>query len=423
MGEALERVGNLAWSQGSVAAALAAAVVGAVVAVWWLWSSRALRALWAVPVRVLVTGSRGKSSTVRLLHAAFRAGGLPAMGKVTGTASRELDSDARERVTHRIGQVSVLEMLETVHRNARRGEAMPQAVVLECMAVTPNLITFLGQRIVHPTDVVITNALWDHLEEEGSTLGEIASSMARALPGARLAVTAEPRETTFCSLNWEAHLAGVPLVRALPSSLSAHEKHRARNAHPANVAMTLAVSAANGIPRNTALVGIAQATHEPGDRPTLDRIVDGIPVTYTDLGAVNDTDSLDAALSEARRGDSADTVTIALLASRWDRPLRAMQFAGALAGGPDGADGIDGVVTLGDLAYPVERALGRSGWPAERILRIGSLIPSRRLVLHRLVRFARRLGDTSPSSVHLIALENVHQGIADTLRAAFRSAE
>ena len=135
MGDLLEHVRGDLLTQQSLSAVLATLALIVVLSVWYAWSTRALKALWAIPMRVLVTGTRGKSSTVRLIHAALTAGGIPTIGKMTGTSSRELDTLGKEYHTNRVGQVSVLEVLETVHRNMKRKGPQPKAVVLECMAV------------------------------------------------------------------------------------------------------------------------------------------------------------------------------------------------------------------------------------------------------------------------------------------------
>jgi poly-gamma-glutamate synthase PgsB/CapB len=155
-----------------------------------MWSRRNVARLQRIPLRVLVTGSRGKSSTVRLIHAALTAGGVPTLGKMTGTAPRELDTAGVEHSTNRIGQVSILEMLETVHRSFKRDAVAPQAIVLECMAVTPELIGMCTDDIVRPQVSLVTNALWDHLEEQGTTLTQIAISLSKAMSGADVAIKA-----------------------------------------------------------------------------------------------------------------------------------------------------------------------------------------------------------------------------------------
>ncbi|HPI98954.1 MAG TPA: hypothetical protein PLV56_09425, partial [Synergistales bacterium] len=42
------------------------------------------------PLKILVTGSRGKSSLVRLIHSALLANGIKAYGRITGVIPREL---------------------------------------------------------------------------------------------------------------------------------------------------------------------------------------------------------------------------------------------------------------------------------------------------------------------------------------------
>lgn len=415
MGEAIELARGLAWSQGSVAAALAGATLVAVVVTWWRWSSRALAVLWSIPRRILVTGSRGKSSTVRLLHAAFTAGGVPAIAKTTGTASQELTVTGEELHTRRIGQVSVLEILETAARETRRAGTAPQAVIVECMAVSPDLIAFVSERIVRPTEVVLMNALWDHLEEEGSTLQEIASSMARAFPGARLAVTAEPRDETVAVIASRARDAGVPIVRCEPGDLAPAERALVPDSHPANVAAALAVAAANGIARADALRGMAAATREPGEGSLARMSVGGMTVSYVDIGSVNDTDSLELALQGAREAAEPGSAIIGVLVSRWDRLLRAVQFAGALQPGD-----VDGVIVLGSGDVAVRAALRRGGWPRDRLLRLGEGALVRRSLLPRIVRFAAHVHGGLPPAVHVIAMENVHQEVADALRRSFR---
>ena len=204
MGDIWGRVSGDLLTQQAVSAALAVAAFGTVAIVWGIWSRRNTARLQRIPLRVLVTGSRGKSSTVRLIHAALTGAGIPTLGKMTGTASRELDTSGTEYPTGRIGQVSILEMLETVHRSFRRGTVVPEAVVLECMAVTPDLIRMCADDIVRPQVSIVTNALWDHLEEQGTTLAEIAISLSEATRGAEAAITAEHRESTLAVLAYEA---------------------------------------------------------------------------------------------------------------------------------------------------------------------------------------------------------------------------
>ena len=414
MGDVFDKVRADLLTQQSLSAAFATLILILVLGIWYLWSNRALKALWAIPMRVLVTGSRGKSSTVRLIHAALLAGGIPAIGKMTGSASRELDSLGNEYATNRIGQVSILEVLETVHRNLKRNGPAPEAVVLECMAVSPDLIALLSSRIVKPTVVVITNALWDHLEEEGTSLEEIAISLSGALPGAELTVTSEHRETTRAVLAYEASLHDVPFDavdgRALPHDVLA----AAPSAHPDNIAMTLAVAESAGVSREAALTGIAAATVEPLPVVASTVTVDGIEWTYRDIGSVNDTDSLTHALAGAKAQMPADAFVFGMLVTRWDRPLRAMQFAASIT-----PEDFDGLIIVGEPDVLVRHVAHRSGWPDERIARISTWGLGQRPLFRLLAARAERITGSPPRSIGIIAMENNHQFVADLMREKF----
>ena len=414
MGDILERAKGDLLTQQSLSAALATAALLVVLITWYLWSTRALKALWAIPLRVLVTGTRGKSSTVRLIHAALTAGGIPTIGKMTGTSSRELDTVGNEYRTNRVGQVSVLEVLETVHRNMKRSGPAPQAVVLECMAVSPDLIEFLSSRIVRPDVVVITNALWDHLEEEGTSLEGIAVSLSLALPSAQLMVTSEHRETTRTVLSYEASLRNVTSDIVDGHALPAEVLAAAPGAHPDNIAMATAVAEYAGVDARTALEGMASATSEPLPVVAAAAQMQGITWTYRDIGSINDTDSLTPALDGAKAQMPPGAVVFGMLVTRWDRPLRAIQFAASVT-----PDDVDGLIIVGEPDVLVRYVARRSGWTNDRIVRISTWGLGQRPLYDRLADTATRIRGERPKDIGIIAMENNHQYVADLVRGKF----
>jgi poly-gamma-glutamate synthase PgsB/CapB len=411
MGEVWETAAADLFTQQSVSAALSTAVFVVVAIVWGVWSRRNVARLQRIPLRVLVTGTRGKSSTVRLIHAALTAGGIPTLGKMTGTASRELDTAGKEHATNRLGQVSILEMLETVHRSFVRDAVPPQAVVLECMAVTPGLIEMCADDIVRPHVSVVTNALWDHLEEQGTTLTQIAVSLSRAMDGAELAVTAEHREVTRAVLAYEAHVRGAAFDAVAGSEVPPEILDRLRGAHPDNVAMALAVAAFAGVDRELAVRGMEGATVEPLPSLPATTIIDGIEWWYRDIGSINDTDSLTPALLEARAQMPSDAVTLAILTTRWDRPLRAIQFAASITP----AD-VDGLIIVGEPDVVVRHYARRAGWTDDRIVRVGTWGYGERPIYRRIRDLAERVRGGEPERIALIGMENNHQYAADLIR-------
>src|SRR6266403_1708987 len=69
--------------------ALAGCVIWQGIVAW-----RHRRALRAIPVRIHVAGTRGKSTTTRLIAAALRAGGRNVLAKTTGSAPTRSWSNA-----------------------------------------------------------------------------------------------------------------------------------------------------------------------------------------------------------------------------------------------------------------------------------------------------------------------------------------
>jgi poly-gamma-glutamate synthase PgsB/CapB len=411
VGELWSRVSADLLTQQSISAALAALTFGIVALTWMLWSRRNIARLQRIPLRVLVTGTRGKSSTVRLIHAALTEAGIPTLGKMTGTASRELDTTGEEHPTNRIGQVSILEMLETVHRSFTGGTPAPRAIILECMAVTPDLIQLCADDIVRPRVCVVTNALWDHLEEQGTTLEDIAISLSRAMTGAEVAVTAEHRPTTMATLAYEAGRHGCAFDAVSGQQVPTDILGLLRGAHPDNVAMAIAVAAFAGVDQGTAVRGMAAATVEPLPTRPVTATIDGIEWWYRDIGSINDTDSLTPALAEAKAQMPPDAVTLAILTTRWDRPLRGIQFASSITP----AD-VDGIVIVGEPDVVVRHYARKVGWSNDRIIRVGTWGFGERPLYHRIAAFAQRVSGTRPERIALIGLENNHQYVADLIR-------
>ena len=398
-------------SRGAVFAAASLVIAGTALGWWWWRTRRIVRAELAVPVRILVTGSRGKSSVVRLLHAALLAAGHRPYGKVTGTHAAEIATDGSEAPTRRTGQISVLEMLDTAGRATSAPEA-PNVLVEESMGVTPHLIGLIAERMARPTITVITNALHDHLEEEGDRPEAVADSLAAAIgPDTRLVVTGETQPGPLAHLRRHAGSRSLPLVETRRDPAPAWARDALPHAHPANVAMALAVTRHLGIPDETAVRGMRTASREPVDRLVIDADLDGFAFTYLDLGSVNDVDSLRSLLpliEEHRRGRP----IVAEIVSRWDRPLRALQFAGFVQ-----PDRWAGVILVGEAAYPVRRRLIQSGFPRDRILGVTLLQIPFGIWRRRVDRFIRHV-EPGAAGCLVVRLENIHDPVADRMLAS-----
>src|SRR5262245_6822065 len=128
------------------------------------WRHR--RALHHIPVRIHVAGTRGKSTTTRLIAAALCAGGRRVLAKTTGSEPRLIQPDGREDIWPRRGPATIREQMGFVRRAARLGA---DTIVLECMAIRPEFVFASERHLIEATTTVITNACADHLEDIGES--------------------------------------------------------------------------------------------------------------------------------------------------------------------------------------------------------------------------------------------------------------
>ncbi len=132
-----------------------------------------------VPVRILVTGTRGKSSVVRLIHRALLESQIAVVAKTTGSAARILLPNGEEQPVRRCGRASILEQRGILVRAARRSS---QLLVVEAMAIDPEVAQAEAERIIRPTHVVVTNARVDHLGPAGGSVASVAEALACSVP-------------------------------------------------------------------------------------------------------------------------------------------------------------------------------------------------------------------------------------------------
>ena len=91
----------------------------------------------AVPVRIHVAGTRGKSTTVRMIAAGLRASGRRVLAKTTGSEPRLILPDGSEVAWPRRGAANIREQIRLF---AKAVEFGADTVVVECMAVRPEFV-------------------------------------------------------------------------------------------------------------------------------------------------------------------------------------------------------------------------------------------------------------------------------------------
>lgn len=214
----------------------------------------------AVPVRILVNGTRGKSSVSRLITAGLRGGKIRTLGKTTGTAPRLIFPNGSEVPIHRAGKANIIEQL-MVFRRAVVLEV--KAIVTECMAVLPPNQIVMQKQLVRSTLGVITNVRADHLDEMGPTMEKVAFCLAQTIPHNGTLFTCEHRYLFVLQQVAEqrntqvVHVDGEQITDKMMEGFTYLE-------HKENVALALAVCAHAGVGTTEALNEMYRANPDPG---------------------------------------------------------------------------------------------------------------------------------------------------------------
>jgi gamma-polyglutamate synthase len=251
------------------------------------------RALRQLPIRIHVNGTRAKSTVTRLIWSALLEAGIPAIAKTTGTSPRVLYPDRREVTLRRHGPANIREQLAFI-RQARRSGA--RAVVVECMAIDPELQRVTERQMIRATIGVITNVRRDHTEVMGHGLASIAGALAGTIPAAGVLATS----AFSCTPDFRrrAMQLGTRLVvadapRDAPAILDAGARWLAEDA-----SLALVVTRQLGIDDGVARAGFARAPQDPGAARQGSSPLPRGPLRWLDATAANDPESLALLLEE-----------------------------------------------------------------------------------------------------------------------------
>ncbi|MEO5618147.1 MAG: poly-gamma-glutamate synthase PgsB [Candidatus Eisenbacteria bacterium] len=244
-----------------IEAAIVPAALTAGLMAYGIWEERShARMRGRIPIRVHVNGTRGKSSVTRLIAAGLRAGPGRTFAKTTGTMARIIYPDGHEMDVYRVGRPNIIEQTRIVRRAV---EADADRLVIECMAVMPELQPFSELRLIQSTVGVITNCRADHLDVMGPTVDDVASALSGTCPVRGHLFTAE-RERAHI-LEAMARQRGSTLHVVTDESVTAADLAGfGYIEHAENLALALAVCEHLSVARAPALHGMHAAAADPG---------------------------------------------------------------------------------------------------------------------------------------------------------------
>lgn len=304
--------------------------------------------------RVHVNGIRGKSTVTRYVAAIFRAAGYRTYGKTTGSAARIIRPDGGDVDVGRRGFANVNEQVRILWQFSRE---QAEAAVMECMAVNPIYAEWLESKVMCSNLAILTNVRLDHMDYLGSTLPEIARSLARATPKSSLLITAEEDPQLQQILHAEAERRGSELLIADPGSVKstclAGFNHFAIEA---NVAIGYLVAERLGLEREQALMAMQKAAPDPGAFRLRQIERQQRQITWANLFAVNDRESF-VNLCHRLFEQHPRHQRVVILNNRHDRQTRVQLFAELAV-----QLAFDLVVSFGDFEAEVNQVLARHHW-------------------------------------------------------------
>lgn len=126
-----------------------------------------------------VNGTRGKSTVTRLIGTMLRKNNIKTLTKVTGTIPVIIDEEGNEQIIRRIGNANIKEQLKIIRKAKRRNA---EALVIECMAITPKYQRVTERQMLKSNIVVITNARKDHEEVMGQGKTNVIKALGNTIP-------------------------------------------------------------------------------------------------------------------------------------------------------------------------------------------------------------------------------------------------
>ena len=200
-----------------------------------------------------VNGTRGKSAVTRLIAAGISAGGYKTFCKTTGTLPMTIDPEGHEVLIRRRGPANISEQVNILKQAVRSGA---EVLVIECMAVDPELQFVAEHKILRSDIGVITNVRIDHVAEMGSQIPQVCRALMNTVPEKGKLFTAD----TACFPMMEAKAKTLGTEAFLAEAAEAPTEEQP---FPENIALALAVCKALGVSEETALAGMQKVKADP----------------------------------------------------------------------------------------------------------------------------------------------------------------
>ncbi len=285
-----------------------------------------------IPLRICITGTRGKSTVTRLIAGILRENGLKVLAKTTGSRPVMISPDGSEREIMRRGQPSILEGKDVLKA---AGQIGAQALVVEIMGIRPETMRVEATKMFHPHILVITNVRLDHQEQMGTSKEDVAAGFASAIP--KKCTVFMPEKEFFQSYEEKANRVNSKIFRVPEiDSKKNLEKGNIETFYERDIQITLRVAELLDIDRHVALSGIKKSQSDTGSLKAWMSKAGDLPKAccFISAFAANEPESTAVVLDYLKKKDVLlGKKSIALLSFRRDRGERTLQWIRALKEG------------------------------------------------------------------------------------------
>ena len=372
-----------------------------IILLWYYTSeqSRHNKRIFNIKYRIHINGIRGKSSVTRIIGKILRESDIKTFTKTTGSAARLIDHNGTEHLIKRRA-ANIIEQVSIVKTISKHN---PEALVIECMAVTPSLQQVCEEKMIHATIGVLTNVREDHQEKMGWTLEEITHSLCEFIPADSTLVCGEQNPQLVKIIKKRAKEKNTQVI-LVDNKLSQSDKKILGKLsyieHEENIALALKVAEILGIDKETATTAVINTQPDPGALKIHQKKINGKTVSFINAHAINDRESLLKVYKMLKNYGHLNKRNIGVLYNRFDRPERVKVFADIASTRMN----LDAVIILGHYKDVTKVRLIENGFPENKIFKL------KKENLNSLLQLLSRIAEEEPNKKesNVIGMVNIH---------------
>jgi len=146
-----------------------------------------------IDTRIVVSGTRGKSSTAQRLDDVFGRRGYDVLTKITGNHPTLIHNGEAHPIERRGPRTTLYENISLIAEFVPELDAYEpdDVAIFENQGITEYTTRLFNRRLTRPNIIVLTNVRQDHTDTLGKTRTDIARSFARSVPAGTHVVSGE----------------------------------------------------------------------------------------------------------------------------------------------------------------------------------------------------------------------------------------